>query len=196
VKQLERRLIKLEREMPPASPSLPADSIGDAFARIWTTLAIAGLGNPRPDEPLRCAWARVVKIEDRGRRLSQRLIAIIGGSRAYPGSELDIAILRDATNSVPAWLDSLACLNVARKALHWPLRDVGNDADPMTPAATLDLIGSWSDIGVQASWDREIQALSDGELKRLIAVTATELELIRARIAEIEAATAAGGCDS
>src|SRR5712691_485768 len=86
VKQIERRLIKLERDMPPASQSLPADPIGDAFARIWTTLAIAGLGNPRPDEPLRCAWARVVDIEDGGRGLPQKIIAILGGSRAYPGS--------------------------------------------------------------------------------------------------------------
>src|SRR5712672_839847 len=86
VKQLERRLIKLERAAPPASQSLPAaNPIADPFVHIWTTLAIAGLGDPRPDEPLRRAWARVIDIEDGGRGLPQKIIAILGGSRAYPG---------------------------------------------------------------------------------------------------------------
>jgi len=189
VKQLERRLIKLERAMPAASRSLPADPNADPFARIWTTLAIAGLGDPRPDEPLRQAWARIVDIVDRGRGLPQNVIAILGGSRAYSGSELDITKLRDATNIVPAWLDSLACLNAAREALGWPLRDVGNEADPKT----------WPDIlgdppGLISH--KQIGALSDAELKRLIAAKESERDYVRARIAEIEAAIAAAGCGS
>jgi hypothetical protein len=180
VKQLERRLIKLERAMPAASRSLPADPIADPFARIWTTLAIAGLGDPRPDEPLRQAWARIVDIVDRGRGLPQDVIAILGGSRAYSGSELDIAKLRDATNSVPAWLDSLACLNAAREALDWPLREVGNEAAPVTRPDILACLAGPPSLMSR----RQMEALSDAELERLIAAKESQRDYVRAQIAE------------
>src|ERR1700675_335712 len=144
MKQLEHRLRKLEATMLHASQPVPyIDGIDVAWFRIWMTLAIAGLGNPRPDEPLHQAWSRVVDLVE-VRCHSQITIAAIAAARAYfPDNKIDLDKLRDAVNSVPPWLDVFTGLNVARDEFGWPLRDVFNEADPMTPAAALDLFDAW-----------------------------------------------------
>jgi len=166
ISSLIRRLDRIERAALPTLPSVPpVNPRIIAFERVCAALAIAGLGNPRPDEPLRLAWARVVDIVDHGRGWSPHLIAAIGAFQAYPDPAPGLDKLRDATNTMPAWLDAFASVNLARAWLDWPLRDVVNEAEPMTPAAALDQIesrpgmpgsaylGDFADDDARARWD-------------------------------------------
>jgi hypothetical protein len=144
-----RRLDRLEKVLPPPPPLPVVSPTASALGRIWETLAIAGVGRPRPDEPLSAAWARVVEAatKERQYKLHRSEIALFAAHRAYfpdvCDADFNLITFRDAANSIPAWLFAFTGLNLAYKVLEWPARDVDKEAEPMTAAAILDVIESW-----------------------------------------------------